>query len=104
MALWVNRWYNRYREWRKLPYKSISKEIKAGVKSAVSFVNDFEVNAVKMAKKNDCHGVICGHIHQPADKMIDGSHYLNSGDFVENRTAILLDFQNKFCIFDMQDL
>ena len=104
LALWVNRWYNRYREWRKLPYKSISKEIKAGVKSAVSFVNDFEVNAVKMAKKNDCHGVICGHIHQPADKMIDGSHYLNSGDFVENRTAILLDFQNKFCIFDMQDL
>lgn len=104
LALWVNRWYNRYREWRKLPYKSISKEIKAGVKSAVSFVNDFEVNAVKMAKKNDCHGVVCGHIHQPADKMIDGSHYLNSGDFVENRTAILLDFQNKFCIFDMQDL
>ena len=101
VALWVNRWYNRYREWRGLPYHSISKDIKSGVKSATNYINDFESEAIKMAHKNGCHGVICGHIHQPADITTKDGHYLNSGDWVENRTAILLDFSNKFTIFTM---
>jgi hypothetical protein len=33
--------------------------------------------------------VICGHIHTPANKMIDGIHYLNSGDWVESLTALV---------------
>jgi UDP-2,3-diacylglucosamine pyrophosphatase LpxH len=98
-ALWLNRWYNRYRAWRKLPYQSISQDIKAGVKAATNYVNDFETTAIKMAAANGCHGVICGHIHQPADLHINGAHYLNSGDWVENRTAILLDYQNNITIF-----
>ena len=100
-ALWLNRWYNRYRAWRKLPYQSISQEIKAGVKAATNYVNDFETTAIKMAAQNGCHGVICGHIHQPADLHINGDHYLNSGDWVENRTAILLDGNDNFTIFKM---
>lgn len=101
MALWLNRWYNRYRVWRKLPYKSISQEIKNGVKTATNYINDFESEAVKMAHKKGCYGVICGHIHQPSDKMTNDGHYLNSGDWVENRTAILLDNSNTFTIFRM---
>lgn len=98
-ALWLNRWYNRYRAWHKLPYQSISQDIKAGVKAATNYVNDFETTAIKMAAVNGCHGVICGHIHQPADLHINGAHYLNSGDWVENRTAILLDGNDNFTIF-----
>mgnify|MGYP000049711334 FL=1 len=98
-ALWMNRWYNRYRAWRKLPYQSISQDIKAGVKAATNYVNDFETTAIKMAAQNGCYGVICGHIHQPADLHINGAHYLNSGDWVENRTAILLDGNDNFTIF-----
>ena len=100
-ALWLNRWYNRYRAWRKLPYQSISQDIKAGVKAATNYVNDFETTAIKMAAQNGCYGVICGHIHQPADLHINGAHYLNSGDWVENRTAILLDGNDNFTIFKM---
>ena len=100
-ALWLNRWYNRYRAWRKLPYQSISQEIKAGVKAATNYVNDFETTAIKMAAKNGCHGVVCGHIHQPANLTIGNGHYLNSGDWVENRTAILLDYQDNFTIFKL---
>ena len=98
-ALWMNRWYNRYRAWCKLPYQSISQDIKAGVKAATNYVNDFETTAIKMAAQNGCYGVICGHIHQPADLHINGAHYLNSGDWVENRTAILLDGNDNFTIF-----
>jgi UDP-2,3-diacylglucosamine pyrophosphatase LpxH len=90
-ALWLNRWYNRYRKWRKLPYQSISQKIKAGVKQATMYINDFETTALKMAEKKGCDGVICGHIHQPEDRIIGVKRYLNSGDWVENMSAILID-------------
>lgn len=91
LALWLNRWYNSYRKWRKLPYQSISQKIKEGVKQATMYINDFETTALKMAEKKGCEGVICGHIHQPNSKIINGKHYLNSGDWVENMSAILIN-------------
>jgi UDP-2,3-diacylglucosamine pyrophosphatase LpxH len=90
-ALWLNRWYNRYRKWRNLPYQSISQKIKAGVKQATMYINDYETAALKMAEKKGCDGVICGHIHQPENRIINGKHYLNSGDWVENMSAILIN-------------
>ena len=90
-ALWLNRVYNTYRRWRKLPYQSISQKIKGGVKAATNYINDFETTALSMASKKGCHGVICGHIHQPEDRMIDGKRYLNSGDWIENMSAICID-------------
>jgi len=98
LALWVNRWYNRYREWRNLPYLSISQKIKSNVKLATNYINDFETAAIKLAEVNRCQGVICGHIHQPANIRTEHGHYLNSGDWVENKTAITLDKENNFNI------
>jgi len=94
LALKINTLYNKWRAWRGLPYYSISKDIKAGVKAAVNYITDFEVSATKLARQHNCTGVICGHIHVPEDRQIDGVHYLNSGDWVENMTAILIDHQN----------
>jgi UDP-2,3-diacylglucosamine pyrophosphatase LpxH len=90
-ALTLNRWYNTYRKWRKLPYQSISQKIKSGVKAATNYINDFETTALSMAVKKGCNGVMCGHIHQPEDRIINGHRYLNSGDWVENMSAILID-------------
>ena len=90
-ALTLNRWYNSYRKWRKLPYQSISQKIKSGVKVATNYINDFETTALSMAIKKGCSGVMCGHIHQPEDRIINGHRYLNSGDWVENMSAILID-------------
>ena len=98
-ALTLNRWYNTYRKWKNLPYQSISQKIKSGVKAATNYINDFETTALSMATKKGCNGVMCGHIHQPAYLNIIGAHYLNSGDWVENRTAILLDYQSNITIF-----
>ena len=98
-ALWLNRWYNKYRVWRKLPYQSISQKIKSGVKAATNYVNDFEVTALSMATKKGCHGVRCGHIHQPEDRMINGKRYLNSGDWVENMTAICVEDSGRVYLY-----
>lgn len=98
-ALWLNRWYNRYRKWCNLPYQSISQKIKEGVKKATMYINDFETTALKMAEKKGCEGVICGHIHQPSSRIINNKHYLNSGDWVENMTAILIDQEGTITIY-----
>jgi UDP-2,3-diacylglucosamine pyrophosphatase LpxH len=90
-ALTLNRWYNTYRKWKNLPYQSISQKIKGGVKAATNYINDFETTALSMAHKKGCNGVICGHIHHPEDRIIDGKRYLNSGDWVENMSAILIN-------------
>ena len=97
--MWLNRWYNKYRVWRKLPYQSISQKIKSGVKAATNYVNDFEVTALSMATKKGCHGVMCGHIHQPEDRMINGKRYLNSGDWVENMTAICVEDSGRVYLY-----
>jgi len=87
--LWINRHYNNYRAKRGLPYYSFSQKIKLAVKSAVSFIDDFEKQLCEVAKAKKCDGIITGHIHKPANKMIDGIHYLNSGDWVESLTALV---------------
>jgi UDP-2,3-diacylglucosamine pyrophosphatase LpxH len=72
-----------------LPYYSLSQSIKQKVKSAVSYISNYENELVILARARHADGIICGHIHQPADRMIDGIHYLNSGDWVESLSALL---------------
>lgn len=71
---------------------SFSKKIKNSVKSAVSFISGFEQTAADIAISNKYDFVICGHIHQPGIKTMHNPHgqvvYLNSGDWVENLTAL----------------
>ena len=68
--------------------RSLSKFLKNNVKAAVSFMVDFENEMVRQAKKRNCDTVVCGHIHTPADKMINGVRYLNTGDWIENCSYI----------------
>jgi UDP-2,3-diacylglucosamine pyrophosphatase LpxH len=76
---------------------SFSKKIKASFKDAVKFINSFEQTAAELAVENGYEYVVCGHIHQPEMRSISTEHgavtYLNSGDWVENLTA--LEYNNK---------
>jgi UDP-2,3-diacylglucosamine pyrophosphatase LpxH len=76
---------------------SMSKRIKNSVKSAVKFINNFEETAAAIAVENQYDYVVCGHIHQPEIKEIVSGNiavtYLNSGDWIENLTA--LEYHNR---------
>ncbi|GAB4488892.1 MAG: UDP-2,3-diacylglucosamine diphosphatase [Raineya sp.] len=94
--LWLNKKYNQYRAKKGLPYYSLSQKIKAKVKTAVSYIDDFERELANFARIKQCDGIICGHIHQPAMKEIEGVLYYNSGDWVESLTALTEDFQGNW--------
>lgn len=76
---------------------SLSKRIKNSVKGAVKYINDFESTAADLAIENGYDYVICGHIHQPKKEIRENRYgrttYLNSGDWVENLTALEYSFK-----------
>lgn len=71
---------------------SLSKKVKNSVKGAVKFINKFEDTVCSIAAENKYDYVICGHIHHPEMKNVVTEHgsvmYLNSGDWIENLTAL----------------
>ncbi len=88
----INRLINHISEKMGRGKLSFSKKIKNSVKSAVKFINDFEQTAADIAISNAYDYVVCGHIHQPGIKKIKNKEgevtYLNSGDWIENLTAL----------------
>lgn len=89
----INRFFNFISE--KILNKgkiSLSQKIKSSVKSAVSFINDFEQTSADIGISNKYDYVICGHIHHPEMREITNAQgkitYLNSGDWVENLSAL----------------
>lgn len=74
------------------PKMSFSKKIKRSVKKAVAYVSDFEETAASIAIDRQYDYVICGHIHTPQHRIIRNEKgstiYLNSGDWIENLSAL----------------
>jgi UDP-2,3-diacylglucosamine pyrophosphatase LpxH len=103
LLLRLNRVYNAWRRLRGKEYFSLSKAIKARVKQATSFIGKFEDQVAALARSRGCAGVICGHIHTPANKWIGGIHYLNSGDWVETMSAIVEHHDGTFELIHYAD-
>jgi UDP-2,3-diacylglucosamine pyrophosphatase LpxH len=90
-ALWCNHPLNWLRRRFGFGYWSLSAFLKLRVKSAVNFISEFERALAEQAKRCNVDGVICGHIHHAADRVLDGVRYLNCGDWVESCTALAED-------------
>ena len=76
------------RQQKKSPY-AMCAFIKDKVKGAVKFISSFETQLYDHARSRDCDGIICGHIHRPGREECDSVTYLNTGDWVENCTALV---------------
>lgn len=88
----INHAFNWYRQKIGKEKYSFSQKVKDSVKSAVKFINDFETTAADIAIDKGYQYVVCGHIHQPVIKNVNTEKgnitYLNSGDWIENLTAL----------------
>lgn len=88
----INKLFNFFLELFGREKVSLSKRVKESVKSGVKKVSDYEVIAAEIALDNGYQCVINGHIHVPVIKTIQTPKgevtYLNSGDWVENMTAL----------------
>ncbi len=76
-------------------YWSLSAYVKMSVKNAVNFIGEFEQAIVRFAREDRVQGVVCGHIHSPVIRDIEGVTYYNSGDWVESCSILVEDFDGK---------
>lgn len=88
-SLRLNRHLNSWRARLGLPYWSLSQYLKHRVKSALNYVTDFERAVATEARQRGYQGVVCGHIHRPEMRSIDGTLYCNDGDWVESLSALV---------------
>ena len=87
--LTLNNKFNWVRRRLGFGYWSLRSFLKFKVKKAIDFIFQFEKNMVAYCKKRGFDGVICGHIHHPEIKVIDGVVYMNDGDWVESCSALV---------------
>ena len=90
----LNTIYNYIRKKLNLPYHSLANTIKQSVKGAINFVSDFEENAKGLTKQKGYDVAVCGHIHHPKLE----NDYMNSGDFCENSTCLVEDYNGEWKI------
>jgi len=89
VVLRLNHHFNQVRNRLGFPYWSLSQYLKHKVKNAVSFITQFEEVLTNEAQRRGYDGVVCGHIHHPAIRDINGILYCNDGDWVESLTALV---------------
>lgn len=89
--LFLNEFYNKYRAFRHKQPFSFAQVIKRWTKKLVSNFTNFEKQITDFAVKNNYDGIICGHIHHPEDTHLGNIRYLNSGDWIENKSVLIED-------------
>ena len=86
----LNAWLSWLRRTLRIPgYWSLAGYAKRRIKSAVSFIYDFEDSVIHAVRERGLDGVICGHIHSAAIREVGGLTYINCGDWVDSCTAIV---------------
>ena len=104
MILKWNQWLNSWRARAGLPYWSLSQYLKLKVKNAVSYISSFEQALAEEAQRRGLDGVICGHIHKPEIRSIDGILYCNDGDWVESLSALVEEHSGELRLVSWQEI
>ncbi len=102
-AIQMNRLVNAFRKLFNRPYWSLSQWAKQKVKNAVNYIGAFEDTLSNEAKRHGADGVICGHIHFPVIRDMNGVRYMNCGDWVESCTALVEHHDGRFEILTWTD-
>nr|WP_230408224.1 UDP-2,3-diacylglucosamine diphosphatase [Undibacterium baiyunense] len=104
VILKINQVFNQWRARAGLPYWSLSQYLKLKVKNAVSYITKFEDALADEARKRGLDGVICGHIHKPEIRDIDGIIYCNDGDWVESLSALIEEADGELRLITWHDV
>ena len=104
VILKFNQIFNNWRARAGLPYWSLSQYLKLKVKNAVSYITQFEDALADEARRKGVDGIICGHIHKPEIRDINGILYCNDGDWVESLSALVEDAHGKLSLVTWHDI
>jgi len=98
LVLRLNRYVNAVRSRLGYPYWSVAAFLKHKVKNAVQYIANFERAVALEARRLGVDGMVCGHIHRPEIREIDGVTYCNDGDWVESCSALTEDHDGRLSL------
>lgn len=99
MSLKISEWYDR--DWTQCVIQSgrLSSFLRYRVKRAVEYFMDFDDRAIFSAvRSHRADGIICGHIHRAEQRLIGPVWYINDGDWVDSRTALVEGWDGALCL------
>lgn len=82
---YLSRWFAR----RDVSPYDLCARAKKRVKQVIRFLSGFESAILDYARNKGCQGVVCGHLHTPVIAPRGDMTYCNTGDWVENCSAIV---------------
>ena len=87
--LTMSRWTHKVRGLFGRPYWSLSSFVKVRIPQAAKAIRLFEHAAAQEAIRHGYDGVICGHLHVPEIKMLEGVLYCNDGDWIDSCSSLV---------------
>jgi UDP-2,3-diacylglucosamine pyrophosphatase LpxH len=96
----INNWRGR----AGLPYWSLSQYLAMTIKGHANYLESFEHALAREAQKKGLDGVICGHVHKPEMRRINGVLYCNDGDWVEHQTALVEELSGELRLVNWRDI
>lgn len=81
-----NNWWHR---WFGGRHGVVSARVKSSFSALASHLAEFRSDAVAYARSRRCEGIICGHVHVPEHRHLDGVEYCNTGDWLESSSAMI---------------
>jgi UDP-2,3-diacylglucosamine pyrophosphatase LpxH len=98
--LWLGRGVQAVRRRFGFGYWSLATWVKQSVPDARLYIERFERAAAHAAARHGLDGVICGHIHRPEIRDVDGVRYCNDGDWVEHCSALVEDRNGRLALLN----
>ncbi|TDQ48299.1 UDP-2,3-diacylglucosamine diphosphatase [Permianibacter aggregans] len=93
-------WVNARRRRQQKASVQFTRRIKERTPAARRYIEQFSSVVINATREKACDGVICGHIHYPQSLHDQGVHYLNTGDWVESRSAIVESHDGRLHLLD----
>lgn len=99
----VNAKVNRKQDEKGRKQVDFTSALKRGVKKFIGKSTNYEGSIIEFAKESGFDGVVCGHVHRPKIEVLDdGFTYVNSGDWVENCTAVVEHMDGRLELLSMK--
>ena len=83
---------------------SLAAAVKRRLAHAQAFIASYEDAAAHYAVTLGYDGVVCGHIHAAANKLLRGVTYLNCGDWVDSCSALVEHLDGRFELLSWDQL
>jgi len=98
VVLWLGRGVTAFRRRLGFGYWSLATWLKEQVPDARRYIERFEHAAAHAAIRQGLDGIICGHIHRPEIREVDGVRYCNDGDWVEHCSSLVEDLNGRLTL------